>query len=81
MKLYTSLQRGCGDHCYFVITCVLAINLSALYAVLGQLLFKSNSLHITHNINNITQWITNEISNFVTCSNNIRLVTVTILLR
>ena len=29
----------------------------------------------------ITQWITNEISNLVTCSNNIRLVTVTSLLR
>ena len=29
----------------------------------------------------VTQWITNEISNFVTCSNTIRLVTVTILLR
>ena len=29
----------------------------------------------------VTQWITNEISNFVTCSNNITLVTVTILLR
>ena len=29
----------------------------------------------------VTQRITNEISNFVICSNNIRLVTVTILLR
>ena len=29
----------------------------------------------------ITQRITNEISNFVTCSSNIRFVTVTILLR
>ena len=29
----------------------------------------------------VTQWITNEISNFATCSNNIRFVTVTILLR
>ena len=29
----------------------------------------------------VTQWITYEISNFVTCSRNIRLVTVTILLR
>ena len=29
----------------------------------------------------VTWWITNEISNFVTCSRNIRFVTVTILLR
>ena len=29
----------------------------------------------------VTQWITNEISNCITCSNNIRFITVTILLR
>ena len=29
----------------------------------------------------VTQWITNEISNFITCSNNIRLITVMSLLR
>ena len=52
-----------------------------------QILFISkklvNKLHsvgfITSLWLGITQWITNEISNFVTCSNNSRFVTVTIL--
>ena len=47
-----------------------------------------NKLHSVGSITSlrlgVTQWITNKISNFITCSNNIRnirFVTVTILLR